>query len=1094
MKLNYAKKVIFLLICMFTSISAALAQELEIKGRVVDKRNKPLIGATVIVAGTSSGSITDANGGFAFTLTKTGEKIVIQTTFIGYKEHELIYNGQKELVIKMEEDIRQIDDVVVTALGIKREQKSLTFATELVSNTQLTGAMPSNWAEGLTGKVANLNIVSTASPVGSARITLRGDVSLNQNGNAALIVVDGIPMSNRLSNSGSAYGAGSNTEMSVDYGNGFSDINPDDIESIQVLKGASATALYGTREANGVVMITTKNGSSDKKGLGVSFSSNTSIDQVSTWPDYQYEFGQGYPTIVGPTGSAYEGEVYYDYNGPVWGYYDGIANVGALAVADYGPRFNENTLYYQYDPTTQSRGTTPTPWVGYEDNRKDLFQTGYTTTNSISLSNNTDNGSVRASLTYTKNEWILPNTGFDRVTASISGSTKISRNISLNYKTSYTNRTMENTPALGYNTNTISYWMIFQNANVNLDWLKPVWENGKEDVQQLTPFTRYMSNPYFLLYESLNPSKKHSTMSHIASTIHINDKLDFMVRSGLQLSYDEREQIRPMSDFVMPQGFYKKQNVFDYEVNSDALLTYNNSFSNGINLSASVGGNIMYSYYNNFSAQVLGLSTPGVYLLNNGISSPYTITNLEQKNLNSLYATANISFNDKLFLDIAGRNDWSSTLPAGNNSFFYPSFSGSVLLDEYIDMGRNVDIFKVRASWAQVGNDTNPYKTDLYYEWGDFPGSSVLPSTLYNQDFKPEISSSMEFGLDAKFFESRLGVDFTFYHNVTRNQIIDAPLDPTIGYTEATLNAGKVRNHGFEVVINATPVATRNVRWTSNFNWSKNVNKILSLSGEVGENQLISNVNAAYIMGSVGGTTGDLWGYKSLRTESGEVIINEKTGLPELTPTIEYCGSVYPAWKAGWYNEVTYKGFRLSASLDGQFGGIIYSQTHHKLTELGKLEHTLNGRIEGTENYIAGDDPRLAAAGLRAIGGIYMIGDGVNENADGTYKPNETPTTVYSWNYNYYRLSNVENNSFDASYLKLREVRVEYTLPKKLLAKTSLQSASIAIYGRNLHTWSSFPIFDPETSAMQGDAMVPGIEMGQLPTPRSFGINLNVVL
>ena len=1057
-----------------------------LSGSVVDEYGDPVIGATVIVKNSNSGTITDMDGNFVIQTKEPvgkGRKVII--SFVGYKDLEVEYKGIP-LKVVLKENVQQLNDVVVTALGIKREEKGLGYSTQMISDQMITGAMPSNWSTALSGKVAGLNIVSPGGPVSTTRITLRGDVSLNQNGNNALIVVNGVPMSNTITNTGSAYGAGDNAELPVDYGNGFSDLNPDDIESIQVLKGASATALYGTRAANGVIMVTTKSGSNHtKNGVGVTFSSNMSMDKAMHFPDYQYEFGQGLPSYIGKTGTEYEGRQFYSY-----GAANGNSSTSGTSSA-YGPRFDASQLYFQYDPALQGRAEVATPWVGYDDNRTGLFQTGYTLTNSVAVNGKTDKGSMRAALTHAKNEWILPNTGFTRLTASVSANQQVSKYLRLNMNTSYTHRDIKNTPALGYNSNSISYFLIFQNPNVNLDWLRPKWRAGKENVKQLQPYSTYIGNPFVTLYESTNPSKKNSVVSNLSATVTFNRKLELMLRSGIQLSNDERQQRRPVSDVVFGNGFFKEQSVFDFETNSDALLTFRDTFSNGLKMNISLGGNMMYSRYKSLAASVVGLVTPGVYKLTNGASAPHVVSYLKEKALNSVYAAANFSWKDKIFLDVTGRNDWSSTLPASNRSFFYPSVSTSVLLNELFSMPEQFSILKVRGSWAQVGNDTEPYKTGLYYQASDFPGSVTNPTTLFNADFKPEISTSYEAGADLRMFNNRLGVDFTFYYNQTRNQIIDAPMDPTTGYSRATINSGNVRNRGYELQLTATPVQKNDFRWNTTVTWSRNENKILSLAEGMDENQLIGSVGTVSVIGRVGGSTGDLWGYKVARNEYGEPLI-QANGLPAQSNELEYVGSAYPAWKAGFINEFSYKGFRVSIQLDGQVGGIVYSQAHHKMTEQGKLKHTLNGRLPGTQHYMAADDPRIAAAGLAPLDGAYMIAPGVVKNADGSYSPNTKVVTVESYYKEQYRRANVETNSFDASYLKLREARIEYSFSNRILRKTPFQSLSLAVYGRNLAMWTKFPLFDPEAAALNGGSIVPGVEMGQLPSARNYGFNLNV--
>lgn len=1076
----------FLLLVLLLTMQ--VSAQTTINGKVADKQGEPLIGATVVIKDNPTlGAITDMDGFYTLKTSKSlTSKDVICVNYMGYRTQEIPFKGNTRINVTLEEDIRVLADVVVTALGIKREERGLGYATQKVEGDMVSGTMPNNWSSALSGKVAGLNVISPGGPLGSSRITLRGDVSMNQNGNDALVVVDGVPMSSPMTNPGVAYGAGGSSELSIDYGNGFSDINPDDIENIQVLKGASATALYGTRAANGVIMVTTKSGGKEKKGIGVSFNSNMSIDNVMHWPDYQYEFGQGMPTNIGKAGTGFENQLYYSYGASP----DGNSSSSGTSSA-YGARFDPNKLYYQYSPEKQGRADEATPWVPYKNNRKDLFRTGYTLTNSVAISGSSNRGSVRGSITHTKNEWMLPNTGFQRVVASLSGQQQLSGSLKFNYKTSYTYRKMDNTPALGYNSNSISYFLIFQNPNVNLDWLRPMWRTGQEQTKQLQPYSSFIGNPFMILRESENPSEKHSVNSSMSATLRITRHLDLMVRSGIQLSADQREQHRPISDVVYGNGFFKKQNVFDYELNSDALLTYHNSFANNLHLNVSAGGNMMQQKYDMLSAEVNGLITPGDYKLANGISTPMVRTSIKRKAMNSLYFAANVAYRDKLFLDVTGRNDWSSTLPKSNRSFFYPSVSASALVNEIVKLPDVISLLKLRASWAQVGNDTDPYKTSPYYGTSDFPGSATAATTLFNDKFKPEISTNYETGLDFRMFKNRIGLDFTFYYNTTKNQILDAPVDPSTGYSKITINSGNVRNKGYEVQLNAMPVANRNFKWNSTVTWSRNENRILSLAEEADEYQLISSIGSVSVIGTVGGTTGDLWGYKLVRNSKGEVIINEN-GMPEQATDIEYVGSAYPAWKAGFYNEFSYKGFKLSFLIDGQKGGTIYSHSHHKMSEQGKLKHTLNGRLPGTEYYMPADDARITAAGLTAIGGVYMVAPGVVRNGDGSFSPNTKVVTVESYYKEYYRMANVETNSFDASYIKLREMRLEYSFPKKMLAKTFLSKAVLGIYGRNLLCLTDFPLFDPETAALNGNAMAPGIETGSLPTSRTFGVSISL--
>lgn len=990
---------------------------------------------------------------------------------------------------KFSDEAINLDNVVVTALGIKREEKSLGYSTQTVSGDNITSTMPTNWSQALQGQVAGLNVISAGGPLSSTQINLRGNVSMNMDGNGALIVVDGVPLSSPMNNPGGSYGAGGNSEGSVDFGNGFSDLNPDDIESIQVLKGASASALYGSRAANGVIMVTTKSGKKAKKGLGVSYSFNNTWEQAAHFPDYQYEFGQGVAKNIGSKGTAWEGQQYYSYSKGD----DGLASTSGTSSA-FGAKF-DGQMFYQYDPEKEGRADEATLWQPYKNNHSGLFQTGHTMTNSLALTGNSATGNMRLSLTHSKSEWILPNSGYERLTVAFAGSQQISKKIKINGRFSYTYRDVENTPQLTYNSNSLSYFLIFMNPNFNLDWFKPMWYKGQENIKQIRPFSSYLPNPYVLLYEATNPAKKHSFNGNISANYTINRFLDLQLRSGMQATAQQQEQHRPWDDKVYPTGFFKKQNIFDYEVNSDVLLSYHNSFDNGLNLNASVGGNMMQAYYDLLSASVTGLNTPGVYSLANGVSNPLVTTTIKKKRVNSLYFMANLAYREKLFLDITGRNDWSSTLPRKNRSFFYPSVSLSAVVNNIWKLPTWITLLKVRGSWAQVGNDTNPYKTSAYYTTSDFSGSLVKPSTLYNADFKPEMSSNWEGGFDFRVLNGRLGIDFTYYYNRTKNQILNAPFDPTTGYTKSTINSGCVSNKGAEIVLRGTPVKNRDWQWDVTATWSTNKNKIESLSEFADERQILGSYVSGNvsIIGTVGGTTGDIWGYKLKRNSEGQVII-DATGLPARTSEIEYVACALPDWQGAFNTTLRYKNLTFSMQWDGKVGGKTYSQSHHKMCEQGHLAETLNGRKPGTDLYLdinnADVQALFKAQNITPVEGVYCIAPGVVDNGDGTYSPNQKIVTLESYYKEYYRIGNVETNTFDTSYLKLREMRIDYKLPKSWLKNTFISNATVGVYGRNLLCITSYPMFDPETTSLDGNTFVPGVEVGTLPTSRSFGVNL----
>lgn len=1041
----------------------------RITGRVTDAQGEPLSGANVRIVEMNRSYSTDNVG--HYTISVQPGAYTVEVSFISFVRQSrsgimVEANANTTAHFVLEQEDTALDEVVVTALGIKREAKGLGYAVSTIGGSELTEARPNNWTDGLKGKVAGLNLTQTGSgPLNSTRINLRGDRSLDATKNEALIIVDGMPMVNSVGKASSgvtdAYGAGSGSDIPVDFGNGLSDINPDDIESITVLKGAAATALYGSRAANGALIITTKLGKK-RDGIGITINSNTSINDVLRWPDRQYEYGQG------NNNRNADGELYYSY-----GLSEDGANTGSTSSA-FGPRF-AGQMYYQYDPAIEGQSTERLPWVPYTDNVTGFWRTGLTLTNSVALDGATDNFAGRASITHTKNEWIMPNTGYESLVASLNTSSQLSDKLKLNAKISFTDKTSDNLPGTGYNNQSIAYFMIFQNPNVDLEAVYgPRWKQGLEQVSQIHPYSSYIENPYVIAHEMTNSLKSNNIDGNLQGVYTFSPKWELMIRSGLNIRQDRRESRRPWNTANYSMGMYKQQDVFFFESNSDALLSYRDKMGEQFSISTSLGGNLM-SYQNkrnNTTAD--GLTLPGVYTLANAMDVLIVNNVIENKQIHSVYGFVNLSWQDKVFVDVTGRNDWSSALPAENRSYFYPSVSSSYILSDMINMPSAISFAKARLSWAMVGNDTDPYRLSKYYTQVDFPGSASAPTTLHNANLKPEISQSWEAGLNFGFFNSRLNADVNFYNNTTVNQVLAVPLDITTGYSSAYINAGKVRNKGVELMLSGQPVANRNFTWTSTVTWAKNDNRILELSEDLETDQQViarTGGGVAQIIATVGGTTGDLWGYGLVRNEQGQVVFNANTGLAVRPSQVQKIGNVYADWRGGWHNEFSYKNWRLSALVDGQYGGLIYSQTHHKMTEQGKLAHTLLGRETMT-----------------------VVGDGVVLNSDGSYSPNTTPVAINTWYADYYRRANLETNTFDASYLKLREVRLEYNLPGKWLDRTKFSAVSVALYGRDLFMISDFPIFDPETATLNGDTIMLGVEMGQMPTPRTWGLNLRLSL
>lgn len=1009
---------------------------------------QPIVGATITLSRTGNAVVSDSKGQFFITASPDDS---IKITAIGFLPLTVRYADAA--TITMATDPKTMNEVVVTALGIKREERSLGYATTTVRENAVKDARTTNWVNALSGKVAGLNIQGTGSgPIGSSRITLRGENSLNLDNNQALIIVDGVPISNRIT--GTGFRAHLSQDSPVDFGSGVSDINPDDIETVSVLKGPGATALYGSRAANGAIIITTKSGARKDKGIGVTVNSTISYESVNRWPDYQFEYGEGRTSA------------YYSYGNSV----DGVnTSTNVAAGRAWGPRFNGQS-YFQYNPASPTGlPAERRPWVAYDDYISGFFRTGRTITNSVALEGGSDKSSARASFTHLKNEWILPNTGFERYNAAFSFNQKLSDKLKINGRLNYTNKQSDNLPAAGYNNQTIMYFLILGTTpNVKPEWFKPYWRPGFEGVQQRSPFNPGPDNPYLILYEMLNKVNRHGAIGNLSATYSFNDHLDLMMRTGVDMGWEYRSQQRPFSMTKYQRGMYREQSVFNYEVNSDFLLSYRNKIKDNWKYSVNGGGNIMKQRYDFRGMYADQLAQPGIYQLSNSLDPVIVDPTRTEKAIYSLYGTGQLSFEDKIFLDVTGRNDWSSTLPFSNNSYFYPSVSTSFVLSDLLRLPRQISFAKLRLSWAQVGNDTRAYQTDKYYD-RIFGNSFTNPTILFNASLRPEISSSYEAGLDLRLFRSRLNLDIALYTTNSRNQIIALPVDPVSGYSSALINAGLINSRGMEVQLTGKPISKKDFTWTSTITWSLNRSYVRELTQGVPTQVLFAHDNNVTVEARIGGRVGDLWGRGFQRSPDGKIVYNSQ-GLPApLDPVAQRRGNAFADWRAGWLNEFTFKGFRFSFLFDGQMGGVMYSQTNHKNNTLGKTRVTLPGRDEG------------------------IVGDGVVWNStSGKYEPNTVRVTASSYYDNYYQIGNSETNTFDASFIKLREARVEFTLPARWAKKAGMRQVSIALFGRELFNWTKFPGFDPEGGNLNSGTLTPGVELTQFPTARSIGANLTL--
>ncbi|WP_051189663.1 SusC/RagA family TonB-linked outer membrane protein [Daejeonella oryzae] len=1058
-KKPFCKPALALVFTMFLLYGNVKAQT-PVSGIVRDAAGQTVPGVTVTVKGTTKGAFTDAEGrytisaGRAFTTAD-----VLEFRSLGYLTVEIPYAGNNVINVVLKDDTKALNEVVVTALGIKREEKSLGYAQSTIKGEDISEAPSNNWTNALSGKVAGLNMLkSGGGPSGSNRIILRGEGSLTGT-DEALIVVDGIVMGGGSRITGTGSNAYLGTESPADFGSGLSDINPDDIESVTVLKGPGATALYGARGAGGAIVITTKSGRPKAKGIGVTINSNTAMESVSRMPDYQYEYGQGLT-----------GENYYSYNAGV----DGASTRSTSSA--WGRRFNADEQYFQYDPLTLTRSTVRTPWVPYTDNRSGFFETGKTFTNTVTVDGGNEKTNARVSYTNLQNTWIIPNTGYSRNSIAASISNKLTDKLQISTKVNYTNKFSDNLPSTGYNNQTIMYFINAQVPNASLDWYKDYWVPGQEGISQVGPFSSLIDNPYLIANEMLNRSNRNQVLGNVQATYNFTKDLSVMMRTAVDFSYEARSQQRPKSTEKFKEGMFRTQNIFSQELNSDFLIRYGKKVSEKFQGNVAVGGSTMRNRYLKDELRAERLNYPGVFSFANSKDVPLSYPYRSDFGVNSFYGLASFSYDDFLFLDITGRNDWSSTLatPGVDKKigFFYPSVNLSAILSDAFKLPEAFSFVKLRGSWAQVGNSrTFTYFTSYTYRpESSFPSGLSNPTAIANPDLQSELTTSIEFGADLRLFKDRLSFDIAVYQNNTTDQIVSTPIDRSSGWSSIILNSGLVKNRGIEIEAKGTPVKSK-----SGFNWdiygtfTANRNQVETIADSISTLVLQTGPGGrGSIEARPGGTMGAIYGLGYLRSPNGQIVYNEQ-GYPILDQNQQLLGNTTPDWKGSLGTEFRYKQLRLNVLFDSQFGAKAYSLTHSAAAEGGKLTKTLPGRYNG------------------------IIGNGVIQNADGSYRPNDVVAeNIWTYYSEHYKRDNVESNLFSTDYIKLREVRFDYSFKPNILKKLKLQKATLGLYGRDLFIISNWPSYDPEFGTLNNGSITSGFEIGQFPATRSMGLNLSL--
>ena len=1052
-----------LLVCTFS------VAQTTITGTVTSAQDGQTLAYVNILADQNNGTITNGFGDYSIIISDETEHLTF--SFIGYKTQQIAINNQTVINVVLEEDTSNLDEVVITALGLERDTKELGYVVQSLKSEGLTEVKTVNFIDNLAGKLAGVTVSQGATGVGSSsKITIRGEASFSNNN--PLFVVDGVPINNNtVFNFTNEAAAGF---QEIDFGNGAMEVNADDIEEVSVLKGPSAAALYGTRASNGVIVIKTKDGKKTK-GLGISINTSLFVDNAFRLPEFQNSYGQG--------------------NSGQFEYVDGLGGgINDNITYSWGPQLDAGIYLPQFNsPVTLANGTivrggdtalysgdaiTPTLFQSNPDNLKDFYQTGITTINNIAISNGFDTGDYRLSFTDLRSESIIPGVNLDRQTVAAKLNFEPTEKTTISTSLSYTNSTSDNRPSNGYGSENVNYSLVaWGPRSLDINSLKNYWQPGLEGVQQYSFNYTFFDNPYFILYENTNSFNRDRVFGNVAITHKFTDHLNLQVRTGMDYSSEKRILKRAYSSNRFQNGAYAEHDVFYREVNTDFLLNYNNSFGD-FKLDLSIGGNRLNQTASTKQSQTVSLAQPGIFNLNNA-ASPIEVFQFEsKKRINSFYGIAKLGYKDFLFLDITGRNDWSSALATpfsvDGTSFFYPSASASFILSNVTKLPEAVSFAKLRASVAQVGNDTNPYQTS-----GAFVSQTPFNSqpTFSNQDFipnselKPESTTNYEFGADLRFLKDRIRFDFTYYNAITKDQIISLPIPISSGYEQQVVNGGKVKSTGVEIIAGFTPIKTSNFKWNTTFNFAKNKATIEELPQEDGRltlaySRIYDSANqTVWFQVEEGGQIGDIYGTGYLKNENGQFIIDDN-GNYIADNNLQKLGNYNPDFTLGWSNDFNYKNWSASFLFDWRQGGEIVSRT----SALGNV----GGQLAETE--------------YRPEDGI--IAEGVTQS--GT--PNTVAITAESYYRQFYDRNHEENNVYDASYLKLRQFSVGYNFKLKegFLGLKEGGDIAVSLIGKNLFVITENPHFDPEQLAVQGNGFVSGVEDMSYATSRSFGLKASL--
>ena len=1051
-----------------------LSAQTTISGKLMAE-GEPLIGATVAIKGTASGTISDFDGNFTMEVPEDASTLIFSYT--GYETKEVPINNQTYLDVELSVSDIMLDEIVVTSLGIKREKKALGYAVQDVDASELVESRSTNVVNGLSGRVANIQISSAAVPGGGSQVTIRGNGSLLGN-NQPLYVIDGVPMEGDFAQP--IDGAGDNNV----YGGGISEISPDNIASITVLKGANAAALYGSRAANGVILVTTKDGSSGKKGLTVDYNLNATVEQPFITPEFQntYGGGNGYVSWYadGRNGGITDPLALEQFKAA---YPTATTNGTAGVDESWGAPMDGRLVRHWWS------GEEVAPLVPVPDTWSNFWETGSTINNTIAISSNYDGGNFRFAFGNTDQEGLMYNNDFKRNNFRFNLNQNLTDKLKVKVSSEYIKSGSNNRqqPVL---------WEIQSWHNRHVDWglLKDYEQYMDVHVTRADdsyPYANWQHsfalNRFYEQSVLTNSNEKDRLVGNVALTYELAEGLSLMARTGTDVWTDTRIAVtrneRVKSGNLRTQAF-SEDVLRRQETNSDLLLTYNTYFNSDLSFNLQAGAAHRTNYYKRNYIGVNDVTINGLYNVANNATTNTNRSRIEEKEVNSVYAAASFGFKNFLYVDVTGRNDWSSTLPRGNNSYFYPSVSTSLVLSEVLDLtGSPLSFAKIRASWAQVGNDTDPYRLSQVFTPQD-PWNSSTPTfsenrVIANNELRPEKTTGIELGADLRFLNGRFGLDFSYYNQTTTDQIINISVSKSTGYDSKVINAGKIVNKGIEAAVSlALTPATSPFQWNVGLNYAKNNNQIEELFTDASGNELETIVlhsrRGLSLEARVGEAYGTLVGSAYKRVPDGEFAgqIIFKDGIAEKEDALQILGNVTPDWTGGIMNSISYKGFSLNALVDFKMGGDITDESSSTGMQTGIYPITALGREEG-----------VIGVGVKNIGSeespVYVTNDVVGDTKSVVRR-----LSVRSVN---------EGAVYDGSYIKLREVSLSYAIPNNIMDKWGLISgARISFVGRNLlMLYSNHSQIDPELNIYGGN-LQGGLFYVTLPTTRSLGMNLNL--